>query len=65
MKICWAITSSCNKNCKYCFRFVKNDVSLSDKKRVLNSLIKKNVREISFCGGEPFLVRNIVEITKM
>lgn len=65
MKVCWNITSRCNKNCKYCFKFSKSDLSLEDNKRILNKLVMMGVEKISWTGGEPFLYKDFVNLLKL
>ena len=65
MKVCWNITSTCNKNCKYCFKFNKEDLSLEDNKRILNNLIDRNVEKIVWSGGEPYLYKGLKELLKI
>jgi len=65
MKVCWNITSKCNKNCKYCFKFDKEDLSLEDNKKILNTLINRKVKRITWTGGEPFLYKDLKELLKI
>lgn len=65
MKVCWNITSKCNKNCKYCFKFNKEDLSLEDNKKILKSLIDRKVERIAWTGGEPFLYKDLKELLKL
>lgn len=65
MKVCWNITSKCNKNCQYCFKFNKEDLSLEENKKILNSLVEKNVEKISWTGGEPYLYKDLRELLKL
>ncbi|MBR4177826.1 MAG: radical SAM protein [Bacilli bacterium] len=65
MKVCWNLTSKCNRNCRFCFR-EKNltELSLEDNINVLDNLIKLDVTKITFAGGEPLLYPHLVELMK-
>ena len=65
MKVCWNITSKCNRNCKYCFKFNKDDLSLEKNKKVLDNLVKIGVKKISWTGGEPFLYKELPILLKL
>ena len=65
MNVCWNITSSCNKSCRYCFKFKDVDISLDAKKFVLNRLKNLNVKKIVWGGGEPYLVNDIDILLKI
>lgn len=65
MKVCWNITSKCNKNCVYCFKFSKNDLTFQQNVKILNKLKDLNVNRISWTGGEPFLYSNLKELLKI
>jgi len=62
----WSITNACNLNCVYCYRDTSN-ISKEEFKIDIPNLIKTldktgKIFKISFTGGgEPFVVRNIVE----
>ncbi|MBL1213112.1 MAG: radical SAM protein [Ignavibacteriae bacterium] len=61
----WNISSQCNFNCEYCFGktpFVKNSINKINIEKLIEALDKtgKTFR-ISFTGGEPFLIPNIIE----
>lgn len=65
MKVCWNITSCCNKNCKYCFKFNQRELTLEENKKVLDSLIERGVSHICWSGGEPFLYKDLKELLKI
>ena len=54
-KVCWNITSRCNKNCIFCFKFNKKDISLEKNKKILQKLKKLGVEKITWSGGEPYM----------
>lgn len=61
----WNISSQCNFDCEYCFGktpFVKQTINSIDIERLIQTIDKtgKTFR-ISFTGGEPFLIPNIIE----
>lgn len=62
--ICWNITSRCNKNCNYCFKFNRKELSLEENIKILEELKKRNIKKISWSGGEPFLYENINVLLK-
>ena len=65
MKVCWALTNECNKNCKFCFRDKHGEgLPLKECLDVLDNLVKLDVTKITFAGGEPLLYEDFVEITK-
>ena len=59
MRVCWNITSKCNKNCRYCFKFKDEDISLDNMFKVLDKLKELNVKKIIWGGGEPYLFPDI------
>ncbi|MEM2956379.1 MAG: radical SAM protein [Candidatus Pacearchaeota archaeon] len=64
----WNITLRCNLNCIYCFPNENKKKSQINKIKI-SSLIKtldkiKKTCLISFTGGEPFLIQNIVDACK-
>ena len=65
MKVCWNITSRCNKNCKYCFKFNKKDLSLEENKKILENLVERKVTRIAWTGGEPYLYEDLKELLKL
>ncbi len=66
MKICFNITSKCNKECSYCFRSMnENDLSLEQIKDILYKLKECNVTNITWSGGEFFLYKNYIEVLKL
>ncbi len=64
-KVCWNITSKCNRNCKYCFKFNREDLPLENNLLILDKLIYYKVDKIVWSGGEPFLYENLNELLKI
>lgn len=65
MNVCWNITSRCNRNCKYCFKFSRKDLPLDENKKILNKLQFLGIKRISWSGGEPFLYEDLSELLKL
>ena len=65
MDVCWNVTSECNRNCKYCFKFTDYEVSFNDKKAILKELKDIGVKKITWGGGEPFLCEDIDKLMKI
>ena len=63
MKLCWNITSNCNRNCRFCFR-ERNGIerTLDQNLVILNNLEKIDVTKITFAGGEPLLYNGIEKL---
>lgn len=60
----WNITSVCNLDCDYCFGHYNNVPSINkiDVDRLIKTLENSGrTFRISFTGGEPFLIPNIIE----
>lgn len=64
-KVCWNITSKCNRNCKYCFRFNRSDLPLENNLSILDKLICYGVTKIVWAGGEPFLYKDLNKLLKI
>ena len=63
-KVCWNITSRCNKNCIYCFKFNKPDLSLDDNKSILIKLKTLGIKKIMWSGGEPYIYDKFIDLLK-
>lgn len=65
MKVCWNLTSKCNRNCKFCFR-EKNfsELSYDTCLTILDNLVKLDTTKINFAGGEPLLFEKLPELLK-
>ena len=63
------VTHKCNLNCKGCYSAISNrnkydDLKLSEYIKIIDNLIKINVKTIIISGGEPLLNKDILEIVK-
>lgn len=62
----WNLTAQCNLNCEYCFGKIpvnKKNINSIDIEKLMRTLKKSGKTfRISFTGGEPFLIKNIVEV---
>lgn len=60
----YELTLKCNLNCLHCYNQEKKDNSLEleweNKKEIIDKLVNLGVKEITLCGGEPLLDKNIV-----
>ena len=64
--ICWNLTSSCNRNCKYCYRITScNDLPLNKNIIILEKLINAGIKKITFAGGEPLLYEGLLELISL
>jgi MoaA/NifB/PqqE/SkfB family radical SAM enzyme len=64
----WQINNLCNYNCAYCGHFVKDDpdVYKYSPEHIAGCFNKKDrTWHIIITGGEPFLYKNIIELTKL
>lgn len=62
--ICWRITSKCNRCCPFCFRSNRQDLSTEKVYKIIDNLVKYNIKGIGVTGGEPLLRKDIVKILK-
>ncbi len=62
----WYITERCNLNCSYCFKpeSYSKDYN-SDNRYIANILARSSVSNIIIGGGEPTLVDDLPEVTKI
>ncbi|WP_350342985.1 radical SAM protein [Proteinivorax tanatarense] len=64
----WYLTYKCNLKCKHCWVESsptvdsEDKLSLSEVKNVLEQFKRANITNIAFSGGEPLLMKNIVDI---
>lgn len=66
VEVCWVLTSRCNENCKYCYRFLDiKDVNYDTNEKVLRKLIADGVKEITFTGGEALLYKGFTDLLKI
>lgn len=65
LHIHWEITNKCNFNCIQCYQQndkVRDNLSDRDLMNIAKKIVDAGVFQVSVSGGEPFLVKNIVEI---
>ena len=59
------LTYRCNEKCKFCYCVVDDnnqELSTAEVKRVIDDLVKMNVFEVTFSGGDPFVRKDFFEI---
>eukprot|EP00918_Siedleckia_nematoides_P078930 GHVU01172811.1.p1 GENE.GHVU01172811.1~~GHVU01172811.1.p1 ORF type:complete len:309 (+),score=45.82 GHVU01172811.1:96-1022(+) len=59
--VSYMFSRQCNYKCKFCFHTAKSleSPSLGDSFAAIDMLRKGNFQKISFCGGEPFLSKDL------
>jgi MoaA/NifB/PqqE/SkfB family radical SAM enzyme len=57
----WWITSHCNLACDFCYGPVPGKDPVERRPEILQALMASSARVVTFCGGEPLLVRKIDE----
>jgi MoaA/NifB/PqqE/SkfB family radical SAM enzyme len=55
----WWITSRCNLACDFCYGPVPGHDPIERRADILTALAASSARVVTFCGGEPLLVRKI------
>lgn len=55
----WWITSHCNLACDFCYGPVPGRDPVGRRPAILESLAASSARVVTFCGGEPLLIRKI------
>jgi MoaA/NifB/PqqE/SkfB family radical SAM enzyme len=61
----WWITSHCNLTCDFCYGPVPGKDPVGRRAEILIALAASSARVVTFCGGEPLLVRKIDEYAAM
>ena len=60
------LTSRCNLHCKYCYKDSSMECTeslpLNMAKQLINQATERNIRDISFSGGEPLLYPHFAEL---
>jgi MoaA/NifB/PqqE/SkfB family radical SAM enzyme len=65
-KVNWLITSRCNLDCQYCF--APRNAQPEDSRKLVEIaklLAQSPLKKVTISGGEPLLIENIEEITKI
>jgi MoaA/NifB/PqqE/SkfB family radical SAM enzyme len=57
----WWTTSHCNLSCDFCYGPVPGKDPVERRADILEALAGSSARAVTFCGGEPLLLRNIGE----
>jgi MoaA/NifB/PqqE/SkfB family radical SAM enzyme len=57
----WWTTSHCNLACDFCYGPVPGKDPVGRRPEILEALAASSARVVTFCGGEPLLLRNIGE----
>jgi len=55
----WWITSRCNLACDFCYGPVPGEDPVKLRPEILEALAASSARVVTFCGGEPLLIRKI------
>lgn len=60
----WEITSKCNLSCEHCIvgKIHREDISLVKAKEIVDFLVQKGVKEISFTTKEPFMFEGFIDL---
>jgi len=66
--IVWNLTDACNLKCKHCYQKAglqrPDELSTSEKLRVVEELADAGVVSIAFSGGEPLMARDFFEVAQ-
>jgi MoaA/NifB/PqqE/SkfB family radical SAM enzyme len=57
----WWITSHCNLACDFCYGPVPGKDPVERRPEILQALMASSARVVTFCGGEPLMIRKIDE----
>ena len=64
--VVWNFTNQCNLECKHCYqdasRAMADELSLSERRRVVDELVANDVPMLSFSGGEPLISADFWEV---
>jgi putative heme d1 biosynthesis radical SAM protein NirJ2 len=64
----WNVTNKCNLFCEHCYRDagkkIENELNTQEGKGLLNEIAKAGFKLMVFSGGEPFLRKDIIELTQ-
>ncbi|MEM4816609.1 MAG: radical SAM protein [Desulfurococcaceae archaeon] len=66
--IVWLITGRCNLNCPYCYASLyrnERELSLVEIEKIVKDASENSIEYINITGGEPLLLKNLVEIVKL
>jgi MoaA/NifB/PqqE/SkfB family radical SAM enzyme len=61
----WWTTSHCNLACDFCYGPVPGTDPVERRPQILEALAASSARVVTFCGGEPLLVRKIGDYAAM
>jgi radical SAM protein with 4Fe4S-binding SPASM domain len=64
--IVWNVTNMCNLRCEHCFaasgKRLPGELTTSEGHDLIDQLAEAGVLDLAFCGGEPFLRKDIFEL---
>jgi len=63
------LTQNCNQSCSFCFKNCSSDkhykdLDISEWKVILKKILKLGVSKLNLTGGEPFLYKNFIDLSK-
>lgn len=58
----WSLTPRCNLNCGFCFRYFDPELTENETDKIIEKVIKSEVKRITLSGGEPTLVDRLINI---
>ena len=65
-ELCWNITAKCNMGCEYCHRFFNpTNLSKDENLKILDNIIKSNIKNITWTGGEALLIPYLPELMRI
>jgi radical SAM protein with 4Fe4S-binding SPASM domain len=64
--VVWNVTNACNLRCEHCFaasgRRLPGELTTAEGRGLIDQLAEAGVFDLAFCGGEPFIRRDIFEL---
>ena len=58
----WFVTSLCNLDCSFCYGPYPTNENKDIAKQIAVKLVDSNTKNVTLCGGEPFIKKDIEEI---